>query len=72
MFGKEKAALQAKIRSRHAEWVTELGHGFSILCYGFGSKKQALMDFAAEHLAQSPCIVVNGYAHSPVKPLSMM
>jgi len=39
-FSKEKAALQAKIRSRHAEWVTELGHGFSILCYGFGSKSK--------------------------------
>ena len=38
--------------------------GFSLLFYGFGSKKALLEDFAMECLTDGGVVVFNGYMHS--------
>ena len=46
---------------RWPEWFRYLTHDFSVLLYGFGSKKQVLEDFAKKYLLDGAVVVVNGY-----------
>ncbi|WVQ80306.1 hypothetical protein IAT38_002411 [Cryptococcus sp. DSM 104549] len=47
---------------RYAQWQAELGEGFNLLFYGFGSKRLALNAFAREALAGlGHVVVVNGH-----------
>ena len=38
-----------------------LHRGFSIVCYGLGSKKSLLHKFHEEFLLEKDCVVVNGF-----------
>ncbi|KAL2634634.1 hypothetical protein R1flu_006113 [Riccia fluitans] len=58
---KEKAALVASYKSSYEKWQFQLRTGFSLLMYGFGSKKALLEDFATAALDDGPVVVVNGY-----------
>ncbi|KAL3693159.1 hypothetical protein R1sor_006810 [Riccia sorocarpa] len=58
---KEQAALVASYKTFYDKWHFELTTGFSLLMYGFGSKKALLEDFAMTALADGPVVVVNGY-----------
>ena len=46
---------------RYPEWFRYLTHDFSVLLYGFGSKKQVLEHFASNYLLDGAVVVVNGY-----------
>eukprot|EP00041_Stephanoeca_diplocostata_P010188 m.162124 g.162124 ORF g.162124 m.162124 type:complete len:883 (-) comp18064_c0_seq16:2233-4881(-) len=60
-FADCEAVLKEKILENADFWMAALASGFNILCYGFGSKKSVLMDFAFSHLKRDNIIVVNGY-----------
>ena len=46
---------------KYPEWFRYLTHDFSVLLYGFGSKKQVLEHFASNYLLDGAVVVVNGY-----------
>ncbi|PWA01948.1 hypothetical protein BB558_001927 [Smittium angustum] len=48
---------------QYKQWYFELQNGFSLLFYGFGSKRELLFDFCYSILSDphNPLIVVNGY-----------
>jgi origin recognition complex subunit 2 len=43
------------------EWYFQLGQGFNLCFYGFGSKRKLLTAFVEAHLSAHPLIVVNGF-----------
>ncbi|KAK3660540.1 Origin recognition complex subunit 2 [Elasticomyces elasticus] len=48
------------------QWIFELEEGFNICLYGYGSKRELVMEFAEHMYAQAECekpsiVVVNGY-----------
>jgi origin recognition complex subunit 2 len=55
-----KAAQAARLRARFGEWWLQLRAGFSILLYGFGSKRDLLSRFAREWAADGACLAVDG------------
>ncbi|KAJ4704720.1 Origin recognition complex, subunit 2 [Melia azedarach] len=61
---KEIVSLMNSYKSLYSRWVFELGCGFGLLMYGFGSKKALLEDFASTALAESSVVVINGYLQS--------
>ncbi|KAL5210643.1 hypothetical protein ABZP36_006266 [Zizania latifolia] len=61
---KEVEALTRSYKDQYRNWLFELRCGFSLLMYGFGSKKLLLEDFASTTLTDSSVIVVNGYLPS--------
>ena len=42
-------------------WMSLLHRGYSILCYGLGSKKSLLHNFHEEYLLEKDTVVVNGF-----------
>lgn len=61
---KDVEYLEALHAESFAQWALELAQGFSLCLYGFGSKRNLVLKFAA-HLhslaPESPIVVVNGY-----------
>ncbi|GAB7347736.1 hypothetical protein MBLNU459_g5288t1 [Dothideomycetes sp. NU459] len=62
----DKAFLADLHRHSFDQWFAELGQGFNICLYGYGSKRSLLMDFA-HHLHESApkapkLVVVNGFS----------
>ncbi|XLR70516.1 hypothetical protein S83_021188 [Arachis hypogaea] len=58
---KEIACLMDSYKNMYPEWVLALRSGFSLLMYGFGSKKVLLEDFASTALTEYSVVVINGY-----------
>ncbi|KAH0451519.1 hypothetical protein IEQ34_018818 [Dendrobium chrysotoxum] len=58
------AALLRSYKDQYSKWLFELRCGFSLLMYGFGSKKVLLEDFASTALTDYDVIVINGYLPS--------
>ncbi|KAK9844814.1 hypothetical protein WJX74_007129 [Apatococcus lobatus] len=57
----EKQALKYRHESRFFHWLLYLHHGFSLLCYGLGSKRELLQRFAHTVLKQAGGVLeVNG------------
>ena len=48
-------------RVQFPKWLSLLHRGFSIVCYGLGSKKSLLHDFHERLLANRDTVVVNGF-----------
>ena len=57
----ERKRKAESLEMRYPEWFRYLTHDFSVLLYGFGSKKQVLEDFARRYLLDGAVVVVNGY-----------
>lgn len=58
---KEMASLLNSYKNLYSKWLLELRCGFSLLMYGFGSKKALLEDFASTALTEFSVVVINGY-----------
>ncbi|KAK9852112.1 hypothetical protein WJX84_009660 [Apatococcus fuscideae] len=57
----EKQALRHRHESRFYHWLLYLHHGFSLLCYGLGSKREILQRFAHTVLKSAGGVLdVNG------------
>lgn len=61
-FDGARAQLVDLYGQQFKQWLFELRCGFSLLMYGYGSKKSLLMRFANETLRGLPLVVVNGYS----------
>jgi len=48
-------------RVQFPKWLSLLHRGYSIVCYGLGSKKSLLHDFHERFLLDKDCVVVNGF-----------
>ncbi|KAI5249294.1 ORC2-domain-containing protein [Aureobasidium subglaciale] len=62
----DKHFLAALHENAFDQWLFELEEGFNICLYGYGSKRELLLDFA-DHLCQSSdkktnIVVINGYS----------
>ena len=57
----ERARLKTALEKNFARWWQLLQSEFSLLLYGFGSKKELMEDFASKMLTDGGVIVVNGY-----------
>jgi len=57
----EKEGLRNSYKALYSQWYAELMSGFNILFYGFGSKKEFMLNFAKNKLKDYPVISVNGY-----------
>jgi len=60
----EIASLMNSYKSLYSKWAFELSCGFSLLMYGFGSKKALIEDFASTALSEYCVLVINGYLQS--------
>ncbi|KAG0209687.1 Origin recognition complex subunit 2 [Mortierella sp. GBA30] len=58
---KEKEMLILLYEEQFPQWYFELMSGFSLLIYGYGSKRLLLNRFATSTLTDAPLIIVNGY-----------
>jgi origin recognition complex subunit 2 len=58
----ERLALINKIELDYPRWWQLLQSEFSLLLYGFGSKKAVMEDFAHKWLMDGGVVVVNGGA----------
>jgi origin recognition complex subunit 2 len=58
----EMMQLQHLYSKQFKQWYFELRSGFSLLIYGYGSKRQLTHRFAREMLTDAPLIVVNGFS----------
>jgi len=63
-----KLAYEAEIREliedhrvQFPKWLSLLHRGYSIVCYGLGSKKSLIHDFHESLLLDKDCVVVNGF-----------
>ncbi|CAO3564391.1 unnamed protein product [Mortierella alpina] len=57
----EKEMLMLLYEEQFPQWYFELISGFSLLIYGYGSKRLLLNKFATTVLTDAPLIIVNGY-----------
>jgi len=48
-------------RVQFPKWLSLLHRGYSVVCYGLGSKKSLLHDFHETFLLDKDCVVVNGF-----------
>lgn len=56
------AALRKKNEANYARWEFELGQGFNLLLYGYGSKLHIINDFARRRCSRNGhVVVVNGF-----------
>ncbi|KAF8430058.1 origin recognition complex subunit 2-domain-containing protein [Tirmania nivea] len=61
----ERAMLLDVHRENFGQWAFELSQGFNVMLYGYGSKRQLLMGFAAKvYSPKNHIVVVNGYVPS--------
>ncbi|KAL9871717.1 origin recognition complex subunit 2 isoform 1-T11 [Glossina fuscipes fuscipes] len=51
----------AEYKSNFTKWLYLLHEGFNLLVYGLGSKRQLLLSFHREILAEQPVVVINGF-----------
>jgi len=58
-------ALLEAHKGHYARWHTELHAGFNLCCYGFGSKRSVLRDFAWQQLTDGPVVEINGFMPGP-------
>jgi len=58
---KEREKKAKDLELQYPTWFRYLTHDFSVLLYGFGSKKAVLEDFAVRYLLDGAVVVVNGY-----------
>jgi len=63
-----KLSYEAEVRELIADhsvqfpkWLSLLHRGYSVVCYGLGSKKSLLHDFHESFLLDKDCVVVNGF-----------
>ncbi|XP_060648839.1 origin recognition complex subunit 2 [Drosophila nasuta] len=54
-------AIMEEYRSYFSKWICILNEGFNILLYGLGSKRQLLLAFHREVLANQTVLVINGF-----------
>ncbi|KAH8402800.1 hypothetical protein KR215_011185 [Drosophila sulfurigaster] len=54
-------AIMEEYRSYFSKWICILNEGFNILLYGLGSKRQLLLSFHREVLANQTVLVINGF-----------
>ena len=58
----ERAMLMDVHRENFGQWAFELSQGFNVILYGYGSKRQLLMEFASKVWSpKNRVVVVNGY-----------
>ena len=57
----ERAALSSELEKNYPRWWQLLQSEFSLLFYGFGSKKALMEDFARKMLTDGGVIIVNGF-----------
>ncbi|GAQ89388.1 origin recognition complex subunit 2 [Klebsormidium nitens] len=57
----EQAALLESYTQHFDDWHFRLSGGFSLLFYGFGSKRALLERFASASCTDGPAVVVNGF-----------
>ncbi|KAK3588384.1 hypothetical protein CHS0354_024275 [Potamilus streckersoni] len=57
----ECAALFREHRMLFRKWMLHMCHGFNILLYGLGSKRNLLEDFQRSYLKDFSRLVINGY-----------
>ena len=57
----ERARLTRDLADEYSGWWQLLRSEFSVLLYGFGSKKELLEDFARRALTDGGVVVVNGF-----------
>ncbi|KAJ1733617.1 Origin recognition complex subunit 2 [Coemansia biformis] len=57
----ELALLDSLHRRQFRQWFFEMTCGFSIMFYGFGSKRQLINSFATQLAESAPVAIVNGY-----------
>jgi len=61
----ERAMLMDVHRENFGQWAFELSQGFNVMLYGYGSKRQLMMEFAAKvYSPKNHIVVVNGYIPS--------
>ncbi|KAK2821997.1 hypothetical protein Q5P01_022062 [Channa striata] len=60
-YSKEIQQLHSKHREHFSKWMLQLQLGFSVVVYGFGSKKALLEDFRVSYLSEEIHLVVNGF-----------
>ena len=60
-FKEDMASLFKEYKSMYNYWLFQMSHGFNILLYGLGSKRDVLEDFRKTHLLKSCHVVVNGF-----------
>ena len=60
-YAKEQAALFAEHTQLFTQWYIYLRQGYNIVCYGVGSKRKLLIQFAKKMLKHEYHIVINGY-----------
>uniref|UniRef100_A0A1A9ZVC8 Origin recognition complex subunit 2 n=1 Tax=Glossina pallidipes TaxID=7398 RepID=A0A1A9ZVC8_GLOPL len=51
----------AEYKTYFTKWFYLLHEGFNLLVYGLGSKRQLLLSFHREILAEQPVVVINGF-----------
>lgn len=59
-FPTEKAALFEQLRSKFGTWWLQWRAGYSLLFYGYGSKRKILRTFATECSSDGACLEVDG------------
>ena len=57
----EKENLLNHYQEGFRKWFLHLKSGFNLLCFGYGSKKALIQEFAKTWLTDGPVVVVNGY-----------
>ena len=61
LHAREMSNLKTLYRNYFPQWRFELEQGFNVLCYGYGSKRELLLDFVQEYLGDGPVVVIHGY-----------
>lgn len=57
----ERAAIVKNLEKQYRRWFQLVRAGFSVLLYGFGSKKALMEDFEKRYCVDGGVIVVNGF-----------
>lgn len=60
-FQDDCLSLRREYRDLYPYWLFQMSHGYNVLLYGLGSKRQLMEDFCTEHLSEAAHLVVNGY-----------
>ena len=60
-YAEARANMMEDYRAKFPKWLRLLEEEFSVIAFGFGSKKQLLQEFHSTMLADQDCLVVNGF-----------